>query len=93
MKLTHSVHNKWHYRLEIEADRARLGNAVYCDLIQALVMVEVVTFVLAVLNTYRYTSSGRSEASQDYENPVSIANARYEHSQMRLPYNLVVMDN
>ena len=56
-------------------------------------MVEVDTFVLAVLNTYRYTSSGRSEMSQDYENPVSIANARYGHSQMRLPYNLVVMGN
>ena len=66
MKLTHSVHNKWHYRLEIEADRARLGNAVYCDLIQTLVMVEVDTFVLAVLNTYRYTSSGRSEVSQNW---------------------------
>ena len=93
MKLTHSIHNEWHYRLEIEADRTWLGNAVYCDLIQALVMVEVDTFVLAVLNTYRYTSSGRSEVSQDYENPVSIANARYGHSQMRLPYNLVVMGN
>ena len=53
MKLTHSIHNEWHYRLEIEAGQAWLGNAVYCDLIQALVMVEVDTFVLAILNTYR----------------------------------------
>ncbi len=86
-----AFHSEWRCGLEIEAGRAWMGNAVYRDLIQALVMVDVDTLLLAVPNAYRYTSNGRSVVSKDYENTVSIANALYGHSRMRLPYNLVVI--
>src|SRR5262249_38809633 len=39
---------KWKCGLEVEAGRAWMGNAVYRDLIQALVMVDVDHLVLAV---------------------------------------------
>ncbi|WP_310394425.1 hypothetical protein [Hymenobacter sp.] len=86
-----AFHSEWRCGLEIEAGRAWMGNAVYRDLIQALVMVEVDTLVLAVPNTYRYVTKDKGVISKDYENTVSIANALYGHSRMRLPYNLVVI--
>lgn len=86
-----AFHSGWRCGLEIEAGRAWMGNAVYRDLIQALVMVEVDTLVLAVPNTYRYITGGKGVISKDYENTVSVANALYGHSRMRLPYNLVVI--
>jgi hypothetical protein len=67
------------------------ANAVYRDLIQALVMVQVDHLVLAVPNTYKYRSGGRTVASSDYGNTVAVANALYEHSRMRLPYALAVL--
>jgi hypothetical protein len=45
---------KWRCGLEIEAGRAWMGNAVYRDLIQACVMVDVDHLCLAVSNAYKY---------------------------------------
>jgi hypothetical protein len=86
-----AFHSGWRCGLEIEAGRAWMGNAVYRDLIQALVMVEVDTLILAVPNAYRYSNGGKSVISKDYENTISIASALYGHSRMRLPYRLVVI--
>ena len=47
-------HTEWKCGIEIEAGRAWKGNAVYRDLIQAIVMVEVDYLCLAVPNTYKY---------------------------------------
>jgi hypothetical protein len=68
-----------------------MGNAVYRDLVQALVMVNVDHLVLAVANSYKYQSGGRSVSSTDYENTVSVASALYGHTRMRLPYGLTVL--
>lgn len=81
----------WRCGLEVEAGRAWMGNAVYRDLVQALVMVQVDTLILAVSNEYKYTSSGRSAISRDYENTVNLAEALFSHSRMKLPFSLIVV--
>lgn len=86
-----AFHPGWRCGLEIEAGRGWMGNAVYRDLVQALVMVELETLVLAVANAYRYQSAGKSTVSKDYENAVSVADALYGHSRIRMPYRLVVI--
>lgn len=68
-----------------------MGNAVYRDLIQALVMVNVDHLILAVANSYKYQSGGKQTISYDYENTVAVADALYGHTRMRLPYGLTVL--
>ncbi|MEQ8388787.1 MAG: hypothetical protein RIE22_08755 [Alphaproteobacteria bacterium] len=53
-------HPEWRAGLEVEAGRAWMGNAVYRDLIQALVMVDLQHLVLTVPNSYRYKTGGRN---------------------------------
>ena len=86
-----AFHPEWRCGLEIEAGRGWMGNAVYRDLVQALVMVELDTLVLAVANTYRYQSGGKTTISKDYENTVAVADALYGHSRITMPYGLVVI--
>jgi hypothetical protein len=81
----------WKCGLEVEAARAWMGNAVYRDLIQALVMVQVDTLVLAVSNEYKYMSSKRLTISRDYDNTVNLAETLYGHSRIRLPFSLIVI--
>jgi len=86
-----AYHPEWECGLEIEAGRAWMGNAVYRDLIQACVMVQVKFLVLAVSNAYKYKSAGRQVISQDYGNAVSLADALYGHSRLRLPFDLILI--
>lgn len=81
-------HPEWRAGLEVEAGRAWMGNAVYRDLIQALVMVEMDHLLLAVPQAYRYTKGGRATVSPDYENTISVAEALYGHSRITMPYSL-----
>jgi hypothetical protein len=84
---------EWRCGLEIEAGRAWMGNAVYRDLIQALVMVQVEHLIIAVPNAYKYASkaTGKSVISADYSNAKRLAEALYGHTRMRLPYGLTVI--
>lgn len=86
-----AYHPEWKCGLEVEAGRAWMGNAVYRDLIQALVMVDVNHLVLAVPNRYKYRASGKPITSPDYENTVAVAKALYGHSRGRFPYGLTVL--
>jgi hypothetical protein len=86
-----AYHPEWKCGLEVEAGRAWMGNAVYRDLIQALVMVDVDHLVLAVPNSYKYKSGGKPITSTDYENTVAVAKALYGHSRVRFPYGLTVI--
>lgn len=86
-----AYHPDWKCGLEIEAGRAWMGNAVYRDLIQASVMVQVEYLCLAVPNSYKYLTSGRSSISRDYENTKNLAEALYGHSRLNLPYKLIVI--
>ena len=82
---------QWRCGLEVEAGRAWMGNAVYRDFIQALVMVDVDWLCLAVSNTYKYKAGGRESVSRDYDNTVQLADAIYGHSRMRMPYHLLLI--
>ena len=84
-------HPVWLVGLEIEAGRAWMGNAVYRDLIQALVMVDMDHLVLAVPQAYRYKAGGRPAVSHDYDNTVAVAEAIYAHSRIVMPYSLCVI--
>jgi hypothetical protein len=86
-----AFHTGWSCGLEIEAGRAWMGNAVYRDLIQALVMVDLLYLVIAVPNSYRYQSGGRSVMSKDYDNTVSVADALFSHDRIVFPYGLTVL--
>lgn len=82
---------EWRCGLEVEAGRGWMGNAVYRDLVQALVMVQVDHLILAVANSYKYKSGGRQAVSSDYKNACAVADALYGHSRMTLPYALTVI--
>lgn len=84
-------HPKWKAGLEVEAGRAWMGNAIYRDLIQALVMVEMNHLFLAVPQAYRYKTGGRDVVSEDYVKTVSVAQALYGHSRISMPFSLCVI--
>ena len=84
-------HPEWRTGLEVEAGRAWMGNAVYRDLIQALVMVNLEYLILAVPNAYRYKASGRDAISNDYANTVAVAEALFGHSRIKMPFGLCVI--
>ena len=84
-------HSDWKCGLEVEAGRAWMGNAVYRDLIQASVMVNLAYLCLAVPNTYRFNAKGRQIVSRDYENTRDVADALYGHSRLKMPYGLLLI--
>ena len=84
-------HPEWLAGLEVEAGRAWMGNAVYRDLVQALVMVSLEHLILAVPLGYRYKSGGRDVVSNDYDNTVAVAEALFGHSRVRMPFSLTVI--
>jgi hypothetical protein len=86
-----AYHQGWKCGLEVEAGRAILGNAVFRDLFQAMVMPDVQHLCLAVPNVYKYNSGGRQLSSKYYEKTVSIADALYGHSRVDMPYGLTVI--
>lgn len=68
-----------------------MGNAIYRDLVQALVMVQVDHLILAVPNRYKYKSHNNETISYDYNKTTSVAEALYGHSRLKLPYGLTVI--
>ncbi len=86
-----AFHSEWRCGLEVEAGRAWMGNAVYRDLIQAMVMVQVDWLALAVPNAYKYQSGGKQSISKDYLNACGVADALFGHSRVSMPYRLVVI--
>lgn len=86
-----AYHPEWKCGLEVEAGRAWMGNAVYRDLIQAMVMVQLNHLVLAVPNTYKYKSASKPVISNDYMNTVAVARALYGHTRVTIPYGLTVV--
>jgi hypothetical protein len=86
-----AFHPDWRCGLEIEAGRAWMGNAIYRDIIQALVMVNLDHLVLAVPNTYKYLTNSKSTVSKDYQNTVAVAGAIYGHSRIAMPFGLTVL--
>lgn len=87
-----AFHDGWKCGLEVEAGRASMGNAIYRDLFQAAVLVDLEYFFLAVPNTYKFRSGDKETASRDYENAVAISESIYGHEhRFRMPYGLAVL--
>ena len=86
-----AYHSGWRCGLEVEAGRAILGNAIFRDLFQAMVMTDVDHLCLAVPLVYKYKSNARAMSSRYYEKTVSVAEALYGHARVRLPFELTVI--
>ena len=87
-----AFHLEWRCGLEIEAGRGWLGGAIFRDLVQALVMVDVDWLILAVANTYRFKNkSGGEVISRDYPHATAVAEALYGHNRIKMPYKLIVI--
>jgi len=86
-----AYHFEWKCGLEIEAGRAILGNALFRDLFQAMVMVDINHLCLAVPNSYKYNSRGKEMISKDYEKAVAIADALFGHGRNIIPYDLTLI--
>jgi hypothetical protein len=82
---------EWRCGLEIEAGRAWMGNAVYRDLVQAMVMVDVDILALAVPVAYKFNNVGKQTISNDFENTRAVVSAVYGHSRVRIPYGLLLI--
>lgn len=86
-----AYHGEWRCGFEVEAGRAWMGNAIYRDLVQALIMVQVDHLALAVSHSYKYQTGGKTTISSDYRNTCTVADALYGHSRLELPYGLTVI--
>jgi hypothetical protein len=86
-----AYHVEWRCGLEVEAGRAILGNAIFRDLFQAMVMTDVDHLCLALPNVYKYTSGGRALSVPYYPKAVSIADALYGHTRVSMPYGLTII--
>lgn len=84
-------HEGKRYGLEVEASRAVLGNALYRDLVQAAVMVQVDTLVLVVPNVYRYNSGGRTTESKAYEKSNDVIDTVYASGRIELPFETLLI--
>jgi hypothetical protein len=71
--------------MEVEAGRATMGNAIYRDLIQASLMVDVRYLALAVPVEYRYGERPTKEPS--YAKTYSVVEAIYGSRRLHLPFH------
>lgn len=73
--------------LEVEAGRAWKGNAIYRDIVQALMMVQVDILALAVPNVYRY-SSGENPA---FKRTRTVVETLYDTDRYDPPFDMIVI--
>lgn len=81
---------KWECGLEIEAGRAWKGNAVYRDLVQAMVMVQVDTLALAVPNAYKYGTKNRT-VNPAFEYTRNLVETLFRSRRFGPPYDLLLI--
>ena len=86
-----AFNSEWKCGLEIEAARAWMGNAIYRDLIQGLVMVDLEHLIIAVPQEYKHKSKGKSVISKDYQNSRNLIDTLYSHTRFKLPYDLTLI--
>lgn len=84
-------HNNHKCGIEVEAGRVWMGNAVYRNLIQGLVMVELEHLILAVPQTYKYKAKGKNLISRDYDNSRNLIDTIYRHSRFQLHNDLTLI--
>src|SRR5258708_4095199 len=72
--------------LEVEAGRSTAGNAIYRDLIQMSLLVDVDYAAVAVPVAYRYATESRQHHTQPYRHCRSILEAIYGGRRLGLPF-------
>jgi hypothetical protein len=72
--------------LEVEAGRAQAGNAIYRDIVQMALLVDVDYAAVAVPLAYRYDSGGRTRPTEPYRHCASILDAIYGGRRLELPF-------
>ena len=80
-----SYHPKWKVGLEVEAGRSIRGNAIYRDLIQASLVVDLDYFTLAIPQRYRFKIKNREQEDRPYEFGLTLLNSIFSSSRFRLP--------
>lgn len=85
-----AYHPEWRCGLEVEAGRAWKGNAVYRDLIQALVMVQVDVLALAVPNVYLYGGDNQYE-NRAFSYTKNVVDTLYGTHRFNPPYDLLLI--
>jgi len=82
-----AYHEEHRCGLEVEAGRAWKGNAIYRDLIQAMMMVQVDTLALAVPNAYKHANG----VNPAYERTRDVVATLYDVDRAELPFDTVVI--
>jgi hypothetical protein len=72
--------------LEVEAGRAQAGNAIYRDIVQMALLVDVDYAAVAVPLAYRYNSQGGVRPTEPYRHCASILDAIYGGRRLELPF-------
>jgi hypothetical protein len=72
--------------LEVEAGRSTLGNAIYRDIVQMSLLVDVEYAAVAVPRTYRYSSGGKLSTNFAYNDCKTILEAIYGGRRLELPF-------
>lgn len=82
-----AYHDGFRCGLEVEAVRALRGNAVYRDIVQALLMVDVDHLVIAVPNYLKVSAL----PDKPFEQARRMLDPLFSHSRVRIPYGLTLL--
>jgi hypothetical protein len=83
-----AYHPKYRVGLEIEAGRGTKGNAVYRDLVQTSLLVDVDYLALAVLTEYKWGAKG---VEYSYRATKEILDAIYASERLRFPMKGILL--
>ena len=77
--------------IEVEAGRAVRNNQFLKDIFQACMMFDVEYLVIAVLNEYHFTSSGKETIGKDYLEIKTFLETLYISNRLRLPLKGILL--
>lgn len=77
--------------IEVEAGRAVINNQFLKDIFQACMMFDVEYLVIAVLNEYKFTSSGNQVVKHDYQEIKTFLETLYVSNRLRLPLSGILL--
>jgi len=77
--------------IEVEAGRAVRNNQFLKDIFQAGMMFDVEYLVIAVLNEYRFFSSGKEMVGYDYQDVKTFLETMYISNRIKLPLKGILL--